>query len=321
MPRRYSTISLILLGGCTVSNPPPPAYYPPPPPPPQQVAPAPTPAPTPAPPAPTPTPAAQPAPPAPAIDANAPCIDGAGDVANEFDGALPVTVPSTVVVCAGVKDVDVFTITAPGTTGASLITYDIKQLTDDKQGARLTIFDSNRKKDQDHIGRRSEHIRGWAVLQGGTQMFLKVAQVHREEGKFALTLNATPIADPNEPNDTREQAKPLTGTGSGISYGALNNKEAPSDWYTVEVAKAGPVNVAVDAAEKIAIKATAFDSNKKRLGIKNGGRGERIEWSFKAKAPGTYQLEIKSVHRIPATGRDDAPSHLTRPYTVTVSQP
>src|SRR5690606_38406942 len=113
----------------------------------------------------------------------------------EFDGAVALTVPSTVVVCAGKRDVDVFSITAPGTTGASLITYEVKQLTDEKHAAKLAMFDANRKRDQEHNGRRSEHIRGWAVLQAGTQMFVKFSQVHNDDGKFAVTWTTTPIVD------------------------------------------------------------------------------------------------------------------------------
>lgn len=319
----HSTLMVALFAGCTVQPSPPPQYPPPQPQsPPPQPAPAPAPAPAPVAQTPAPTPAVQPAPPPPPVlDASSPCIDGSGDVPNEFDGAMALAVPSTVVVCAGKGDVDTFAITAPGTAGASLITYEIKQLSDDKQAAKIVMFDSNRKKDEERNGRRSEKIRGWAVLQAGTTMYVKLSQVHREEGKFAVTLGATQIADTSEPDDTRETAKPLAGTASAISYRALNNKDSTSDWFTLEVAKPGAVDVTVDAAENVAIKATVFDGNRKRVGAKNGGRGERIVWSFKAKAAGPHHLEISSVHKLPATGRDDAPSHLTRPYTVTVAQP
>ncbi|MGE3769249.1 MAG: hypothetical protein AB7L94_43755, partial [Kofleriaceae bacterium] len=298
------TLSLVFVAGCTVQSNPPPQYPPPAPqePPPPVAAPAPAPTdPAPAP----PPPVAQPAPP-PVLDASAPCIDGTGDVSNEFDGAVALTVPSTTVVCSGKRDVDVFAITAPGTTGASLITYDVKQLTDDQHASKIELFDANRKAEHRNAGRRSEHIRGWAVLQAGTTMFVKFSQVHSDEGKFAITWTVAPIEDGNEPDDTRETAKTLgNGTASGLSYRALNNNDATSDWYTVEVAKPGPVTVALDAAENIAIKGTAFDGNRKRVGGKHGGRGERIEWSFKAKSAGTYAIEVSSIHRIETAGRDD----------------
>jgi hypothetical protein len=76
----------------------------------------------------------------------------------------------------------------------------------------------------------------------------------------------------------------------------------------------------VDSAENVAAKIEVFDGNRKRAGVKHGTRGERVVWSFKAKTAGTYHVEISSVHRLAMTGRDDAPSHLTRPYTVTIEQ-
>lgn len=256
----------------------------------------------------------------PAIDANTACIDGAGDIANEFDGAMALTVPSSTVICSGKRDTDVFTVTAPGTSGASLITYEIKQLNNEKLAPKITMFDANRKRDRDHNGRRSEHIRGWFVLQAGTSMYLRIGQVHGDEGKVALVLTATPLADAHEPNDTREQAKAVTGSTQGLMYRALNNKDATTDWYTFEVAKAGPVNFSIDMSEGIATKAAVSDANRKVVSRKQGGRGERIEWSWNAKGPGTYHLEVGSVHTIDASGRDDAASHLTRPYTLTIQQ-
>jgi hypothetical protein len=317
-------LTVALLSGCTSSNPPPPAYshYPPPQhqlqPPPPQPAPV-APAADPVAPAPQPAAAVEPPPP-PALDASSPCIDGSGDISNEFDGAAPLTAPSTTVVCIGKRDQDTFTITAPGTTGASLITYEIKQLTDDKHAAKVTVFDNNRKKELDHNGRRSEHLRGYAVLQAGTSMYLRLALVHPEEGKLALKLDVTPIEDPNEPNDTRETAKPVSGQTTATLYRALNNPGSTSDWYTFEVAKPGPVAMSVDMSEGLAAKVTVMDANKKVASRKAGGRSERLEWSWNAKTAGTYQVEVASVHPVPAAGKDDAPAYLTKPYTLTVSQ-
>jgi hypothetical protein len=254
------------------------------------------------------------------LDANAPCIDGVGDIANEFDGATALPLPSATVICIAKGDTDVFTITAPGTTGASLITYDIKQLTNEKLAPKIAMFDGNRKRESENQGSRSQHIRGWIVLQAGTTMYLRVGQVHRDEGKLGLTMNVAPIADPFEPNDTRDNAKPYGAQINAIMNRALNNDDATSDWYTFDVTRPGPVNLSIDAAEGIATKAAISDGNRKVVNRKQGSRGERIEWSYNAKAPGTYHLEVSSVHRIATSGRDDVPSFLTRPYVLTITQ-
>lgn len=323
-----TTATLVIIGGfvaggaCTVQSAPPtqPAY-------PQQ-----PPAVVEAPPPAAPPPVQQPAPPPPVVaepapppaspagpDINGPCADAATDFANEFDGAVPLAATSATVVCSSRGDKDVFAVTIPAAPGGTIVRYEMRGQS--KLAPKLMVFDSNRKQVHHHAGSRNEHIQGWFFAEGGSQVYVRAMQIHGDQENYLLSLTATALGDATEPNDNLEQATPLQdGKGEGVMAWAINNKDAGSDWYSFDVAKAGPITITVDMPEDSAARINLFNANRKPMGSKVGSRAERVVWEVKKLTPGKHLVEIKSPHTVKVADKGEVPSRLSRRYSITITQ-
>jgi hypothetical protein len=144
----------------------------------------------------------------------------------------------------------------------------------------------------------------------------------------------TPLADPYEPNDTRDTAKPIplgtpiTAFESTGYVGAPYDGAAFADWYSVPLA-AGTVtikmsNVPTDIRGDIYL----FDPDGTQVNeaytIDEGANVMLM--SAAADVAGTYKIQIVPFGGgPPAAGMTLAaappPDHFTRPYTLTVTQP
>jgi hypothetical protein len=253
--------------------------------------------------------------------AAAPCIDaGASDVTDLFDQAYPLAATSTTTLCTDRGDVDVFTIAVPPGAAGTVVRYHLQP--EREMAAVVEVLDGNRRGDKTVHGKKGEALEGWAYVAGGTSIFLQVRQVHGVRETYTLTLDSGVLPEPGEPNNAIESATPLAigGTLAGFLARPLNDEAVAPDWYRVEVPSPGALTVDVDMSQGVSSRVALFDSNRKQLGQKGGGRGERYQHTFARLAAGTYFLKVDSMHTLDESGRGALPEALTRAYTITASR-
>jgi hypothetical protein len=281
------------------SRPPPPAY-----------APAPTYAPPPAQGYPPPPPATAPP--------QAACIDpGTRDISELYEQAMPLAATSTTVGCIARNDIDTFVITAPPGNAGQIVQYSLRGQYE--MAPVVQVLDANRAPLNRHNGPKSTELRGWVHVTGGTPFYLRVSQVHGANEAYTLTLAATAMVEPGEPNSDMTRATVIReGTPvQGFMSQAANDPSSLNDWYRLDVTRDGPVTLDVDMSQDIAPVVEVFNVNRRKVAYKSGSRSERIQLGAQVQR-GTYYILVRTFHSVASAGVGDLPPWLTRPYTLSV---
>jgi len=262
-----------------------------------------------------PPPAAYP-PPAPPPMA---CVDPADrDISDRFEQAMPIG-PGSTVGCTYRDDTDVFVVTAPAGNAGHILVYTLRGAHD--MAPVMQVLDANRASLHRHHGPKSSELKGWIHIAGGTSVYLRVAQVHGANEPYTLTLTATALTEPGEPNGDFERATPLQENGFVQAFlsNAANDPSALNDWYRVDVRQDGNLMLDVDMSQDIAPVLEVLTATRRPVGRKNGARSERIQLPLRVQR-GSYYVRVGTYHSVASAGGGDPPTWLTRPYTLTVSR-
>lgn len=268
--------------------------------------------------------AAAPAPattPPPPPSSSGGCLDaGAADITDRFDEAYPLAPTSTTRLCMQRGDTDVFAITAPPGAAGTVVRFTVYP--EIEMAPVVEILDGNRRNDRNLYGKKGEQLRGWAYVAGGTTFYLKIRQTHGATETYTLALESGALPEAGEPNNTLEFATPIAvgASVSGFLARPFNDEAAAADWFRVELPSAGALGIDVDMSQGVSSRVVLFDSNRKQLGQKGGGRGERYQHSFPKLAAGTYYLKLDSSHTLDESDAGELPEALTRAYRIAISR-
>ena len=286
-------------------------------------------APAPAPPPPRPVYRAQPSPPAQppaAYPPSAPpgpppmaCVDPADrDISDRFEQAMPIG-PGATVGCTYRGDVDVFVVTAPPGNAGHVVVYTLRGA--QQMAPVVQVLDANRSSLHRHSGPSSSELKGWMHIAGGTSVYLRVSQIHGVNEPYTLTLTASALTEPGEPNGELERATPLAENGFVEAYlsNPANDPSALNDWYRVDVKQDGNLMLDVDMSQDIAPVLEVKSAMRRPVARKSGARSERIQLPVHVQR-GSYYVRVGTYHAVASAGSGDPPTWLTRPYKLTISR-
>lgn len=262
---------------------------------------------------------AQPSPPAPAAPPPMTCVDPADrDISDRFEQAMPIG-PGATVACIGRGDTDLFVVTAPPGNAGHIVVYTLRGA--HKMAPVMQVLDANRASLHRHYGPESSELKGWIHIAGGTSVFLRVSQVHGANEPYTLTLAATPLIEPGEPNGDVERATPLKENGFVQAFLSTpaNDPSALNDWYRVDVKQDGDLLLDVDMSQDIAPTVEVLTATRRPVARKSGARSERIQLPLRVQR-GSYYVRVGTYHAVASAGEGDPPTWLTRPYKLTVSR-
>ncbi len=247
------------------------------------------------------------------------CIDpGERDISDRFEQAMPIG-PGVTVGCIYRGDNDLFLVTAPAGNAGHLFTFALRGAHQMAPGIQVLNF--NRKSLHIHHVGTSQEARGWVHIAGGTSIYLRVSQVHGANEPYTLTLAATQVTEPGEPNGDLDHATPLTENGfvQAFMSNPANDPSALEDWYRVDVKADGNLTLDVDMSQDVSPHIKVLSAMRRPVGARSGAPGERIQLPLRVQR-GSYYVRIGSVVGVPSAGRGDPPSWLTRPYKLTISR-
>jgi hypothetical protein len=172
----------------------------------------------------------------------------------------------------------------------------------------------------------------WAAAPGQTYR-IAVSPFNPFTGAFLYKWKATytPVTDAYEPNDTREQAKPIAvGTPIDALFFAGHKRATVAidefkDFYAFDLA-AGMVTLKVDRVPSmVRPEVELYDGAGNRIGparMFNNTPGGSINVSTTV-AKGPHRLEVRIFSLAPETAKNAmaVPDNFTQPYRLTVSQP
>jgi hypothetical protein len=267
-------------------------------------------------PAPQPPPPANDPPPAPPPMA---CVDPADrDISDRFEQALPIG-PGATVGCTTRNDADVFIVAAPPGNAGHVLTYALRGA--HEMAPVMQVLDANRASLHRHSGPKSSELKGWIHVAGGTSVYLRVSQVHGANEPYTLTLAASALTEPGEPNGDLERATPVEENGFVQAYlsNPANDPSGLNDWYRIDVKQDGNLMLDVDMSQDIAPLLEVKTAMRRPVGRKTGARSERIQLPVRVQR-GSYYVRVGTYHFVASAGAGDPPTWLTRPYKLTVSR-
>jgi hypothetical protein len=247
------------------------------------------------------------------------CVDPADrDISDRFEQAMPIR-PGSIVACTYRGDVDLFVVTAPPGNAGHILVYTLRGA--HEMAPVMQVLNANRASLHHHSGPVSSELKGWIHVAGGTSVYLRVKQVHGANEPYTLTLAATALTEPGEPNGDFEQATPLKEGGYVEAFlsNAANDPSALDDWYRVDVRGDGNLMLDMDMSQDIAPTLKVLTETRRPVGGKSGARGERIQLPVRVQR-GIYYVRVGTYHAVPSAGDGAPPTWLTRPYKLTVSR-
>ena len=168
----------------------------------------------------------------------------------------------------------------------------------------------------------------WALVAPGSRWFLELKDLTGTAGHdprgYRLSVQATAIADADEPNDTPAQAKPVSLGQPKESwfFDSLNGPEREMDVYKVDVTKAGTLTVSLESVPPdVQFAVVIADAGGKKV-VEKGAANEGASHTLEAKVkPGSYTVAIRNIagKGTPPVGKDDPPQYATQPYKLSVS--
>ena len=247
------------------------------------------------------------------------CVDPADrDISDRFEQAMPIG-PGTTVGCTHRNDDDLFIVTAPPGNAGHVLVYTLRGA--HEMAPKMHVLDANRSQLNQHYGPRSSELKGWVHIAGGTSVYLRVSQVHGANEPYTLTLAASALTEPGEPNGDLERATPLKDDGFVQAFlsNPANDPSALNDWYRLDVRQDGNLMLDVDMSQDIAPVLEVKTAMRKPVARKSGARSERIQLPLRVQR-GSYYVRVGTYHSVASAGAGDPPSWLTRPYKLTVSR-
>ncbi len=270
----------------------------------------------------------------------APVTEAESEPNNSLAEAHALTVDTTVTgSISPPDDQDFYSLTAPAApaSGGFFRVY----LTDVSTTSSIaievrSILDNGKVVSDDGHLTGGKSLFGYFSAAPGADFYIKVSRWTGgaiAELDYRLRVDYTPVVDVHEPNDTQlepasiELGEPAT----AYMFAGLETASAQAadyaDWYLVEEAPSGTLNVKIDSVPlNVRLLARVFDANTLAgLGIEQQGAmdGAPLDFDVVLPSAGPYLIRVRPNAAPTASASTDAPGeqpdHFTRPYVLTVT--
>jgi hypothetical protein len=253
------------------------------------------------------------------------------------DQATPYSLGASVVACIGTAgDQDFYRFTVPNDAAGGYVVVDFTDV--DPVGylaAAVRTVSDNGEVLSVYVGNGGQSLSLFFAVAPGQQYRLNVNDFAAFSKAYKYTLKATytKVDDAFEPNDTRDQAKPIQigAANSGFLFAGHTVATIPyvayEDWYKFTLA-AGNVtakleNVPLDITGQLEL----FDASGKSVASAYEiTEGASVTLTLNGAAAGAYTLRVNPFGAgIVSSGKGTAvpavvPDHFKRPYILTVTQ-
>ncbi|MDP1823694.1 MAG: hypothetical protein Q8L48_10640 [Archangium sp.] len=239
--------------------------------------------------------------------------------------------------CLSEGDDDLFSVTAGNTAAGG---YFVATLTTPSQLER-GLYASVREPDQGEIARGDGNnpVRLFWASRPGVTWNLHVSRFSGDAGVSAASYTAsvtwTPITDAWEPNDSRQDARPIS-VGAPIQAllvgGRLDSNLAQleyrsADWYRVRLTAGQRVrlaltNVPLSVTPTVSFFCAACSSATDEKGQTSPGQDISLLSTSAISTTGDYDVRVWNLGAASDAAMlvSDLPPHFTQPYTLTVTQ-
>jgi hypothetical protein len=246
--------------------------------------------------------------------------------------AKAVNLGDTITACISTgTEIDFLSFTTPADVTGGFVLLDFNNVGAGNLLVKVQTASDNAEIATKYVTTPGQSVKLWFAAAPGTAYRVAVADFagFTAEYKYDLKLTYTKVNDTFEPNDKREDAKPLT-LGTPVDayiFAGFKSATIPQsdydDWYSVTLA-AGAVtmkveNVPADVTPEVEL----YDPSNATV----DGRtysitpGASVTKSSTAATGGTYKVRVNYFSPEPATSGSDVLEHLTKPYKLTITQP
>jgi hypothetical protein len=253
------------------------------------------------------------------------------------DTASTVPLNTDATFCLGVGDVDFVSFTTPaGDLGGGTVQLQFSQVaTTLSIDVEVTSASDNGPVTADYNTTDGANLTVWFSAKPGTTFRANIKNFAGDvsaASRYNLNVVYTAVSDTFEPNDTRDTAKPLTlgAAANAFFVGGYSTGTPPGaaydDWYSVPLVAGRAVrvqlsNVATTWRPYVEVYApdnSEFDSKY----VTTDGQSIDQTSADLVTVAGMYKVRVYSFAGYPpADGKGALADHLTRPYSITVSQP
>lgn len=195
-------------------------------------------------------------------------------------------------------DFYVFTLPSPGVIEVAVIPASTTGSSD--AGSRATLYNADQQKISSNGSGGAGRSLFLDVTADSGLYYLEVNRFRANQPPYELTVTLD-TEDSFEINDTFAQAKAI------LLDEKVEAKMKPAldkDFYVIEVAEAGNVEVAVDPVPAtLSMKVEAFNERQRNVAYPSrsgGAEGQSVFWSFEAPEPGKYYLQVNSNGQQPS---------------------
>jgi hypothetical protein len=245
---------------------------------------------------------------------------------------LGTKVQGTIAMNAAVADLDHYAITTPSEPAAG--GYFEASLTDVGMGTLnayvYAVADNGEIGHYTSIAIGSSFRVFWTAKAGAKYVLLIRPYNASNKPEYAYTLEVkyTPLADPFEPNDTRDAPKPITAGQTVSAYYSAGYEQADipaaafQDWYSVPLTAGATTIKIANVPANITVRAAIYDEDFVRVDTQSAANvGATLTMPVAIPKAGTYRIAV-DVLVPPVTFGTTVilPETLTRPYALTVTQ-
>lgn len=185
----------------------------------------------------------------------------------------------------------------------------------------------------DHLaGTRGQSLRVWVAVASGQRLRAELGDFSAAGGRYAYSLSAryTAAEDPHEPNDTRAAATPIAVGApvrallfAGHQTAQPPSVEAYDDWFALPLRQDAVTAQLTTVPANVSAELRLFDASGRELARAfNVTPGGAVSLTHRVGAGGHFVKVGVFAPRPAAAGTGPTlPEHVTRPYTLTVTQP
>jgi hypothetical protein len=267
---------------------------------------------------------------------NGPCGVPETEPNDTRDTATAITAPAMFTSCIGTReDVDFYELAAPNDSGGGYYQISFTQIAD--WSVDVIAFNVSDNGELGHIyaNNNGQDLHAYLAAAPGKKYRFSVggfAGVNNPPARYTMKVSYTKVADAQEPNNTRETAKPITLGAPVMGYMFEGTSDVPMkaeetvDWYTVTAA-AGNLTATI---EMVPANYTCYvqiiDSAGKSDYALGPNDGANCTMTLKEAAAGAYRIQVRPFFVRPGDFFDRAmtsiqlPDNYIHPYKLTVTQ-
>lgn len=257
-----------------------------------------------------------------------------GEPNNDRDHGTPITLNAsyTKMCVSGADGADFFEIVGPNDVAGGYVEVSMTNVGDASPEMEVFAVADQGKMFDTYTTTRGASLYGWFTVSPGAKYQVKIREFAAtgpsNDPQFTYDLNVkyTPLNDKYEPNDKREDAKPISLAtpilASGVAVSPKATPDNDDDWYKVTLA-AGMVTVVVKTPADTNCDVKLYDAaNAVAGGNYQVGHGTDCTFTVDPVTPGDYTL-VRRTFGSPAPTAGNVqltPDYVTKQYTLTVTQ-